>query len=122
MEENVHTTPAGNKIQELTGPDPLKGGKRSAWMSHVKKTMKANKGKPLSAVLKMAAKTYKKTKRGGFTTSAAPGAGSAGLVGGRRRSRRGGEDRPDTVTFPPMYVRRGGRKTRKSKKNGSKKY
>ena len=32
----------------------------SAWLKHVKKTMKANKGKPLSAVLKMAKKTYKK--------------------------------------------------------------
>lgn len=40
--------------------EPTTGGKRSAWMSHVKKTMKANKGKPLSAVLKMAKKTYKK--------------------------------------------------------------
>ena len=78
------------------------GGKRSAWMTHVKKTMRANKGKPLSAVLKMAAKTYKKTAKvvkkgskktrgmfklfGGMTTSAAPGASSAApLTGGRRR-------------------------------------
>ena len=100
------------------------GGKRSAWMTHVKKTMKANKGKPLSAVLKMAAKTYKKTMRGGMTTSAAPGAASAASVGGRRRSRRGGveEDANGKVSFPPMQVRRGGRKTRKSKKNGFKLY
>ena len=75
------------------------GKKRSAWMSHVKKTMKANKGKPLSAVLKMAAKTYKKTMRGGG--SGGPGASTAGLVGGRRRK---------------------GGKTRKSKKNGFKLY
>lgn len=117
---------------------PMEGGKRSAWMSHVKKTMKANKGKPLSAVLKMAAKTYKKTMRGGMTSSAAPGAASAASVGGRRRSRRGGQDEPAPVTVPvvtqtefddkdramfePRQVRRGGRKTRKSKKNGSKKY
>jgi hypothetical protein len=82
--------------------DIQEGGKRSAWMTHVKKTMKANKGKPLSAVLKMAAKTYKKTAKvvkkgskktrrmfklfGGMTTSAAPGASSAApLTGGRRR-------------------------------------
>jgi hypothetical protein len=77
------------------------GKKRSAWMTHVKKTMRANKGKSLSAVLKMAAKTYKKTMRGGMTTSAATGAGSAATVGGRRRK---------------------GGKTRKSKKNGFKLY
>lgn len=41
------------------------GGKRSAWMTHVKKTMRANKGKSLSQVLKMAAKSYKKTAKGG---------------------------------------------------------
>jgi hypothetical protein len=62
------------------------GKKRSAWMTHVKKTMKANKGKSLMQVLKMAKKTYKKTMRGGMTTSAAPGGGSAApLSGGRRR-------------------------------------
>ena len=87
----------------------MEGGKKSAWMTHVKKTMRANKGKPLSAVLKMAAKSYKKTAKvskkkksrgmfklfGGMTTSAGSGASTAGPVGGRRR---------------------------KSKKNGSKKY
>jgi hypothetical protein len=85
------------------------GGKRSAWMTHVKKTMRANKGKPLSAVLKMAAKTYKKTAKvskkgskknarrmfklfGGVTTSAGPGASTAGELGGQTggRRRRGG--------------------------------
>lgn len=58
---------------------PTTGGKRSAWMAHVKATMRAHKGKPLSAVLKMAKKTYKK-KGGASITPAA--------VGGRR-SRRG---------------------------------
>lgn len=57
----------------------MAGGKRSAWMAHVKKTMKANKGKSLSQVLKMAKKTYKKTaKKGGAQLTPA-------LVGGRRR-------------------------------------
>jgi len=60
------------------------GGKRSAWMTHVKKTMKANKGKPLSAVLKMAKKTYKKTRKGGAGGVAA---GAASLGGRRRKSR-----------------------------------
>jgi len=109
MAENVETTPHGNQVQELPKLD-MDGGKRSAWMTHVKKTMRANKGKPLSAVLKMAAKSYKKTAKvskkkksrgifgmyGGMTTSAGAGTSTAGLVGGRR--------------------------SRKSKKNGSKKY
>ena len=95
------------------------GGKRSAWMTHVKKTMRANKGKPLSAVLKMAAKTYKKTAKvskkktrgmfklyGGVTTSAGPGASTAGELGGQT----GG-----------MYGSMGGRR-RGSKKNGFKLY
>ena len=81
------------------------GGKRSAWMTHVKKTMKANKGKPLSAVLKIAAKSYKKTakvsKKGTKKTvrrmfklfgggSAGPGASTAAPLSGGRRSRKGG--------------------------------
>ena len=53
------------------------GGKRSAWMSHVKKTMKANKGKSLMQVLKMAKKTYKKSG-GGVAETSSP-------TGGRRR-------------------------------------
>ena len=98
--ENPITTPAGNVIEQRTGGDPLlTGGKKSAWMTHVKKTMRANKGKPLSAVLKMAAKSYKKTAKvskkkksrgmfgmyGGLSTSAGPGASTAGPVGGRLR-------------------------------------
>lgn len=88
-------------------------------MSHVKKTMRANKGKPLSAVLKMAAKTYKKTAKvskkkknrgmfgmyGGLTTSAGAGSSTAGEVGG--------------VEGMGNYM--GGRR-RGTKKNGSKKY
>lgn len=40
-------------------------GKRNSWLSHVKKTMKAHKGKSFKAVLKMAKKTYKASKKGG---------------------------------------------------------
>ena len=68
-------------------------------MAHVKKTMRANKGKKLSAVLKMASKTFKKSRRGGAAltpasveTAQAGGAGgvasTAGAVGGRRRGSR----------------------------------
>jgi hypothetical protein len=100
MADHKITTGAGNVILEPSGGDAsMSGGKKSAWMTHVKKTMRANKGKPLSAVLKMAAKSYKKTAKvskkkksrgifgmyGGMTTSAGSGASTAGLVGGRRR-------------------------------------
>ena len=39
--------------------DETTGGKRSKWMQHVMKTKRANKGKSLKQVLKMASKTYK---------------------------------------------------------------
>ena len=106
----------------MGGEHEMKGGKKSAWMTHVKKTMRANKGKPLSAVLKMAAKSYKKTAKvskkkksrgmfklfGGATTSAGAGSSTAGEVGGQMEGM-------------GNYGAMGGRR-RKSKKNGSKKY
>jgi hypothetical protein len=55
------------------------GGKRSAWMTHVKKTMKAHRGLALRDVLKMAKKTY----TGGQLM------GKAGPMGGRKH--RGGQ-------------------------------
>jgi uncharacterized protein YcnI len=57
----------------------MAGGKRSKWLAHVKKTMKAHKGKSLKAVLKMAKKTYK----GGAALSPQP------ISGGKRKTRRG---------------------------------
>ena len=62
-------------------------GKRSKWLSHVKKTMKAHKGKSLKQVLKMAKKTYK----GGAEPYEAPS--TAAPVGGRRRTRKGTKGR-----------------------------
>lgn len=61
-------------------PEAQTAGKRSKWLSHVKKTMRANKGKSLKAVLKLAKKTYK-----GGASALSP----AAAVGGRRRTRRG---------------------------------
>ena len=85
--------------------DSMEGGKRSAWMAHVKKTMRANKGKSLKDVLKMAGKTYKKsgtktarkTRKGkkfmgmfgGMVAETAAEVGAAPMAGGRRRSRKG---------------------------------
>lgn len=77
----------------------MEGGKRSLWMSHVKKTMKANKGKTLMEVLKMAKKTYKKKgMRGGADkvpgvtdmskTDMSSDPKPAPTMGGRRRKTR----------------------------------
>jgi hypothetical protein len=73
----------------------MSGGKRNKWLVHLKKTMRAHKGKPLGAVMKMAKKTYKggeEPMMGGSALSPLP------LSGGRRR--------------------RGTRKSRKSRKGG----
>lgn len=70
----------------MEGEQSQEGGKRNSWLSHVKKTMKAHKGKSFKAVLKMAKKTYKKSsKKGGSRLSPLP------LEGGRKR--RGGKTR-----------------------------
>lgn len=71
--------------------DAIEGGKRSAWMSHVKKTMKAHKGMKLMQVLKLAKKTYKKgsMKGGEAPVDEVPkNEDSAPVTGGRRRTRK----------------------------------
>ena len=74
----------------------------SKWLSHVKSTMKSNKGKSFSQVLKIAAKTYKKHGGGDVSpaeSGALGGSGAAGTAapaGGRRRSRRGRKSRRGT--------------------------
>jgi hypothetical protein len=85
------------------------------WLTHVKKTMKAHKGKKFSEVLKMAKKTYKGgadvqpfNSFGAGSDLAFAGTGAASPtdplaganLGGRRRTRRG-------------------RKSRKSRKGGN---
>lgn len=63
------------------------GRRRTAWMAHVKATMRANKGKSLKQVLKLAGKTYKKkSHRGGASLTPHP---YGGQEGGRTRRRRG---------------------------------
>jgi hypothetical protein len=63
------------------------GRKKTAWMSHVKATMRANKGKSLMQVLKMAKKTYKKGMKGGGGSWRRWHVASPLMVGGRRRSK-----------------------------------
>jgi hypothetical protein len=80
----------------------------TAWLSHVKKTMKSHKGMKFGQVLKLAAKTYKKggsSMYGGSDVSpASSGTSSANLSGGplshaasvggrRRKTRRGRKSR-----------------------------
>lgn len=76
----------------------MEGGRRkkTAWMAHVKATMRAHKGLKLKQVLKLAKKTYKKTMRGGRAVIT-PEFVQGPAVGGRRRrgsrrSRRGGNE------------------------------
>ena len=76
----------------MSSPAPVDqtAGKRSKWLAHVKKTMKAHKGKSLKAVLKMAKKTYK----GGASLSPMPVSHETGpIVGGRSRKTRRGSRR-----------------------------
>jgi hypothetical protein len=75
------------------------GRKKTAWMTHVKATMRAHKGLKLKQILKLAKKTYKKTMRGG-RSDVTPAFLQGAAVGGRRRrgstrrsrARRGGEE------------------------------
>jgi hypothetical protein len=90
-------------------PDPEGGKRRSAWMTHVKKTMRANKGKSLSQVLKMAKKTYKKTRRGG-------GAGMGPSPAGEGPQSTGGP-----APVGGLGVTEGGRRRRRGSRKGSKK-
>lgn len=106
----------------------MEAGKRSAWMVHVKKTIKQHRGMQLKDVLKLAKKTYK----GGQLQ------GKMGPMGGRRhRSRRGGQPNDDMASLenaplPPTLERQnaqyeedtgvppsaiGGRKHRRSRKH-----
>lgn len=81
-------------MQAQNGDDEnLEGGKRSKWLAHVKKTMKAHKGKSLKAVLKMAKKTYKKTRRGGTYHMGGAALSPLPYNGGARKGSRKGSRR-----------------------------
>jgi hypothetical protein len=61
------------------------GGKRNKWLAHVKKTMKAHKGKSFKAILRKAKESYP-VKGGALSPADYPSA--AATVGGRRRKTR----------------------------------
>ncbi len=96
MSGNNVQNPPPAKIDTTTDtpkPDTQMGG-RGKWLAHVKRTMKANPGKKLKDVLKMAKKTYKKvTKRGGYSLSSAAPLGGEPTTGGRRRTRKNKKSR-----------------------------
>lgn len=62
------------------------GGKRNKWLAHVKKTMKAHKGKSFKAILRKAKESY--TVKGGAALSPAEFSSGGPTVGGRRRKTR----------------------------------
>lgn len=59
------------------------GSRKNSWLSHVKATMKLNRGKSFKQVLKLAKKTYKKSQSQSQSSSQSQSAG--------RRRRRGGK-------------------------------
>ena len=92
-------------MEDIDDDSTKMGGKRSAWMSHVKKTMRAHKGMKLGAVLKMASKTFKKSKRGGALSPLPYGATGGGPEGM-------GPTGPETPATGGRRRRRGSRKSR----------
>lgn len=98
MPDSASSSSSGSDLPPLTGG-------AGAWMAHVKKTMRANKGKSLKEVLKLAKKTYtkkgtKKTARksrkskswfmgGSGQIVAAPYSSGAASQAGASRRRRG---------------------------------
>ena len=82
-----------NEVGTGKGGNMDGGRRKTAWMAHVKATMRAHKGMKLKQVLKLAKKTYKKkSMRGGdpydITPSPLSGAGRRRRSG--RKTRRGG--------------------------------
>jgi hypothetical protein len=67
----------------MEGSTEQSAGKRNPWLTHVKKTMKSHKGKSFKAILKIAKKTFKSSKKGG-ALSPLP------LSGGRRKTMKAG--------------------------------
>ena len=74
-----------NEPEKTPDPETSEGGRRrKPWMAHVKATMKSHKGMKLKRVLKLAKKTYKKSRRarrgGGLSPADYAGAQDGGAV------------------------------------------
>jgi hypothetical protein len=84
----------GTSMTDVKSAGGMEGGrKKTAWMAHVKATMRAHKGLKLKQVLKLAKKTYKKKSMRGGQAVITPDfvqSGAGRRRRGTRRSRRGG--------------------------------
>jgi hypothetical protein len=80
-------TPAPEVKTDFGGRRRSNGSRKNSWLSHVKATMKLNRGKSFKQVLKLAKKTYKKSQSQSQSKSQSS---SQSQSAGRRR-RRGGK-------------------------------
>ena len=70
------------------------GSRKNSWLSHVKATMKLNRGKSFKQVLKLAKKTYKKSQSQSSSQSSSQ---SAGRRRRRRAVKRGGNSMKHSI-------------------------
>jgi len=68
------------------------GSRKNSWLSHVKATMKLNRGKSFKQVLKLAKKTYKKSQSQSSSQSSSQSAGRR-----RRGGKRGGSSMKQSI-------------------------
>ena len=97
-EVNADGTP---KIPEVSGTSGTpnggrrrrsNGSRKNSWLSHVKATMKVNRGKSFKQVLKLAKKTYKKSQSQSSSQSSSQSAGRR-----RYRKKRGGSSMKQSI-------------------------
>ena len=84
MTPEVSGAPGGGRRRRSNG------SRKNSWLSHVKATMKVNRGKSFKQVLKLAKKTYKKSQSQSSSQSQ-----SAGRR--RRRGKRGGSSMKQSI-------------------------
>ena len=82
--EDTTTTPAGGRRRRSNG------SRKNSWLSHVKATMKVNRGKSFKQVLKLAKKTYKSSRS--LSSSRSQSAGKSS-----RASKRGGSSMKQSI-------------------------
>ena len=96
----IPSAPASAPAPETTDTLPPDGGRRrrsngsrkNSWLSHVKATMKVNRGKSFKQVLKLAKKTYKKSQSQSSSQSSSQSAGRR-----RYRKKRGGSSMKQSI-------------------------
>ena len=92
-EVNADGTPKISDVDRQGGRRRRSNGSRkNSWLSHVKATMKVNRGKSFKQVLKLAKKTYKKSQSQSQSSSQSQSAGRR-----RRRGKRGGSSMKQSI-------------------------